>query len=177
MTTPARLTAHDFVRQVFTAVADALSANGDVAALQPALAALAKRFTEQTGVPVRAGIVKADATRRMVYGWASVTKVAGQDVEDRQGDVMDTENLRKTVHAFMADRVGKTMHSGGQTGVIADSIVLDAVVQQALGVDLGMEGWFVGYHVTSDDVWKRVESGELQAFSIGGLGTRTPLPE
>jgi hypothetical protein len=56
----------------------------------------------------------------------------------------------------MAHRVGKTMHTGGDTGEIVDSFVIDGEVAAAFGVNFGCEGWMVGYKVKDDAVWKRV---------------------
>jgi hypothetical protein len=119
--------------------------------------------------------MKAVESRRTVYGWASVVTKDGAIVDDRQGDRMNIDELREVVHEFMDSRVGKTMHTGRETGEIVDSFVIDAEVAAAFGVNFGCEGWMVGYKVKDDAVWKRVQSGELRAFSIGGEGLRTPL--
>lgn len=126
-------------------------------------------------------VLKAVASRQMVYGWASVVTKDGAPVEDRQGDVMDMDNLRDVVHDFMANRTGNTMHEPDdqgaivKTGEIVDSFVWDAEVAKAFGVDFGCEGWMVGYKVEDAAVWKRVQDGELKAFSIEGAGVRTPI--
>lgn len=153
------------------AVAKGLESDQSLDLLKGELDALVVKYTGRAATLV----LKAIPSRRMVYGWASVVTKDGTAVEDRQGDVMDIDNLRETVHDFMAHRVGKTMHTGAETGEIVDSFVIDAEVAAAFGVNFGCEGWMVGYKVKDDAVWKRVESGELRAFSIGGEGIRTPL--
>jgi len=47
--------------------------------------------------------------------------------------------------------------------------------QKALGVDLGKTGWWVGWQITDDKIWKRIKEGELEAFSIGGRGVRSAI--
>lgn len=170
MRTPA-----EFVAKVFAMVADALQSTEKMNVLQSNLDALGKSFGQASRSTF---VFKANAKKRMVYGWASVVNKGGEAVEDLQGDVITSiDNLREVVHEFMASRVGKAMHEGAQVGVIADSIIFDSDLQAALGIDLGCEGWFVGYKVTDDAIWKRVEDGELRAFSIGGAGERTEIKE
>lgn len=121
-------------------------------------------------------IFKLDEEKRLVWGWASVVTEGGESVVDRQGDVIEVDELQRAVHKFMTDyRVGGNMHDELGIGTVVESIVLTKQVQDALGIDLGREGWFVGLKVDNDAVWKRVKSGELRAFSIGGSGTRTAI--
>lgn len=164
-------TPREFAAAVIAAVAKGLSSEKDLDGLRADVDALVEKYTGRTATVVW----KAVESRRMVYGWASVVTKDAADVEDRQGDVMNMDNIREKVHDFMAHRVGKTMHDGSQTGEIVDSFVIDAEVAAAFGVDFGCEGWMVGYKVKDESVWKRVLSGELRAFSIGGDGVRTPL--
>ena len=167
-------TPREFVDAVFAAVGTALESDAALDGLQAELQKIADGFAGQRP---RVGLIKSNAKKRLVYGWASVATKGGEVVEDQQGDVIDDiDNLREVVHDFMGSRVGKAMHEGAQVGTIVDSIVLDRDLQDALGIDLGMEGWFVGYKVTDDAVWDRVEKGELAAFSIGGEGVRTDIP-
>ena len=156
---------------------------GDLEYLQ---ADFADRLSALVGVdksaPVDVSVLKVDEEQRMVWGWGSVTTMKGEPVTDRQGDVIDTEDMQKAVHQYIRDyRVGATMHKRNrrgeaiQTGDIVDSIFFTKAVQDALGIDLGVEGWFVGKYVADDATWKRYQNGELKAFSFGGTGTRVPL--
>lgn len=175
MTTPAHQTEPNtpaaFAAAALSIIGKGLESDKSLDALKAELDTLVGKYAGRS-VSV---VMKAVPSRRMVYGWASVVTKDGASVEDRQGDVMDIDNLRDSVHEFMDSRVGKTMHTGKETGEIVDSFVFDAEVQAAFGVNFGCEGWMVGYKVKDDAVWKRVESGELRAFSIGGEGLRTPL--
>jgi hypothetical protein len=93
----------------------------------------------------------------------------GVPVIDLQGDEIPVEVLVKAVHTFMAEcRVGKVGHAGGQTGEIVESLVFTKALQDALGIDLQKEGWFVGYRIDDPAVWTKVEAGDLSMFSIGG---------
>lgn len=122
-------------------------------------------------------VLKVDEDRRMVYGWASVISKSGAPIIDRQDDVLSSDDLREAVHDFMKHRTAGDMHRTLGIGEVVESFVFDAAVQKSLGIDLGMEGWYVGVHVPNDEVWEKVKKGEYKAFSIGGTATRVAIPE
>ena len=114
-------------------------------------------------------ILKADDEQRMVYGWASVVTEKGEPVVDRQGDVIEPETLVRAVNKFMEHvRVGKEMHKGEQIGAVIHSMPVTKEIGESLGIQSDREGWVVAFKVYNDDVWAKVKSGELAAFSIGG---------
>ena len=114
-------------------------------------------------------ILKADDEQRLVYGWASVVTEKGEPVVDRQGDVIEPETLVKAVNNFMENiRVGKEMHKGDQIGAVIHSMPVTKEIGESLGIQSDREGWVVAFKVYDDNVWARVKSGELAAFSIGG---------
>ena len=114
-------------------------------------------------------ILKADDEQRMVYGWASVVTEKGEPVVDRQGDVIEPDTLVRAVNKFMEHvRVGKEMHKGEQIGAVIHSMPVTKEVGESLGIQSDREGWVVAFKVYNDDVWAKVKSGELAAFSIGG---------
>ena len=118
-------------------------------------------------------ILKVDEEQRIIYGWASVVTEKGEVVVDRQGDVIEAETLVKAVNDFMEHvRIGKTMHEGEATGQVIHSLPVTKEICDALGIQCDREGWVVAYKVYNDDVWDRVKSGELRAFSIGGRATK-----
>jgi len=114
-------------------------------------------------------ILKADEEQRMVYGWASVVTEKGEPVVDRQGDVIEPDTLVRAVNKFMEHvRVGKEMHKGDQIGAVIHSMPITKEIGESLGIQSDREGWIVAFKVYNDDVWAKVKSGELAAFSIGG---------
>jgi hypothetical protein len=118
-------------------------------------------------------ILKTDDEQRIVYGWASVVTENGVPVVDRQGDVIEADTLVKAVNEFMEHvRVGKTMHSGDQTGMVIHSLPVTKEICDSLGIQCNREGWIVAYKVYDDAVWAMVKSGELAAFSIGGRAVK-----
>ena len=114
-------------------------------------------------------ILKADEEQRLVYGWASVVTEKGEPVVDRQGDVIEPDTLVKAVNGFMEHiRVGKQMHTGDQIGAVIHSMPITKEIGESLGIQSDREGWIVAFKVYDDNVWAKVKSGELAAFSIGG---------
>jgi len=117
--------------------------------------------------------VKLDAEKRIAYGWFSVVEMGNNPVVDSQGDIIDEATLVDAVHRFMQEsRAGKFMHNGPRRASVVESIVLTKNVQDALGIDLGMVGWFGGMQFHDEELWAQVKSGGFNAFSIGGWGNR-----
>ncbi len=113
-------------------------------------------------------IEKIETEKRIVWGWAYVCEENGEVVVDHSGQVVDPEEVEKAAHSFVLDsRVGNVDH-GDQAGEIVDSLFFSKHVQQALGIDLGKVGWFIGFRVLDDEAWEGVKSGKYKAFSIGG---------
>lgn len=126
----------------------------------------------------RVPICKVDEDQQIVYGWASVIEEGGKVVQDYQGHIITEPELVRAARDFMANyRQGKVMHAGDAKGGIVESIVFTKDLQAALGIDLGKVGWFIGYHVEDKDVWQSVKDGTYSAFSIGGEGVLSDLPE
>ena len=131
-----------------------------------------------TKMDIEGKILKADDEQRIVYGWASVITEKGERVVDRQGDVIEADTLVKAVNDFMENvRVGKTMHTGEQTGMVIHSLPITKEIGESLGIQSDREGWVVAYKVYDEEVWKMVKSGELAAFSIGGRAIKEKLDE
>lgn len=120
-------------------------------------------------------ITKTDDELRVVYGWASMAMDGGNHIVDVQGDKIDVPDLVKAAHDYVTcSREAGDLHKTFGIGKVVESIVFTPDVQKSLGIDLGKTGWFIGMKIEDDSVWKRVKSGELRAFSIGGSAERVP---
>lgn len=173
----AQATAADIVKSTVQAVLDGIE-SGSIDSVRGRLEALSGQLLVSRPASTGVTVCKIDAPRRMVYGWAWVSTVGGQEITDRQGDVVDMGEVTDTAHDFIGKRLLGVMHENTvDIGEIRESLVFDAKLQQALGIDLGKEGWFVGAYVKDNATWARVQKGELRAFSIGGTGIREPILE
>lgn len=114
-------------------------------------------------------ITKLDEDQRLVFGWLSVIEENGQPVVDLQDHVIEARELEEAAYDFLLNsRVVAEMHERMNVGEgMIESMVFTKQKQEALGIDLGKVGWWVGFKVDAD-VFAKVKSGELSAFSIGG---------
>jgi Putative phage serine protease XkdF len=123
-------------------------------------------------------VAKTDADQHLVFGWASVVEKNGKLIVDKQGDVIYPEDLEKAAYDFVHDaREQGHMHSKIGVGKAIESIVFTKEKQDALGIDLGKVGWWIGFKVSDPAVWKRIKAGDLPEFSIGGSGRRKALDQ
>lgn len=108
--------------------------------------------------------------RMQAFGWASVISKAGETLFDEEGDGFLAEDMEPAVYKYVKQsRAGSESH-GKIVSELIESIFFDKAKQDALGIDLGQEGWWVGYQFYDVDTWSKVRSGELGMFSIAGEG-------
>lgn len=121
---------------------------------------------------------KVDEDERLVFGWFSVVEKDGEPLVDREGDIITPREIEKAAYNFVLKaRVAGEVHMRKGVGDLVESIVFTKEKQEALGIDLGMVGWWGGFKVTDDDVWAAVKKGDYPMFSIGGRGKRVPLED
>ncbi|MCD7867660.1 MAG: XkdF-like putative serine protease domain-containing protein [Clostridiales bacterium] len=137
---------------------------------------LIKSRADPTGETRRFQIQKVDEEKQLVFGWANVSvTVDGKQVVDLQEDVIEPEELETAAYKFAEFyRNGGEMHERGGCAVMVESVVLTEEKQRAMGIPSGTlpVGWWIGFHVTDDDVWEKVKTGEYSMFSIGGTAIR-----
>jgi hypothetical protein len=118
-------------------------------------------------VRLRVAVEKADPSRHLIFGWASVAEIDGEPVVDKQGDIIPPEELENAAYGYvLSSRVGDAMHEREQVSTMIESVVFTREKQATLGIDLGRVGWWVGYYVDDQQVWQGIEKGEFQEFSI-----------
>ena len=92
-------------------------------------------------------ISKIDEDQRIVFGWCSVVEKDGRLVVDLQDEVIPEAVLEKAVYDYVLNsRVGGEMHER-KAGRMIESMIFTKEKQQALGIDLGKVGWWVGYKI------------------------------
>ena len=122
---------------------------------------------------------KFDDAKKQAFGWASVVKVNGEDVVDRQGDYIDLNDLEDAAYAYVhKSRVGGDMHrrAGEAPHKVSDMIESmvftdDKVAKMGLPDDFP-RGWWVGYQIHDDATWDEVRKKGRTGFSIHGKGLR-----
>ncbi len=121
-------------------------------------------------------IEKAAAARRITYG-----VVLEPDTEDLQGDVMEAEDIELSAHSWMEEsQAGGQMHAEIVKGAcVVESFLApaDFEVETDLGTETVRKGSWVLAMRWPEDIWKRIEDGELTGYSVGGQGVRLDVED
>lgn len=129
-------------------------------------------------------IVKVDNEQQLVFGWAyQAVKKDGTQITDHSGDEVTPELLgdfEEAVYDYVLEsREGGEMHVVKGVSTLVESFLVTPEKLEKMGAaaDSLPLGWWVGFKVKDAEVWKRVKSGELTMFSIGGAGEREEISE
>lgn len=121
-------------------------------------------------------VEKADM-KRISYG-----VVLEPDTEDLQGDIIEAEEIEKAAHDWMVNsQKGGLMHTELVPGAkVVESFIspADFYVQKSDGnmEKVARGSWVLGIQ-WPENIWKRIISGELTGFSVGGSGVRVEVDE
>lgn len=124
-------------------------------------------------------VIKIDAQRRLVFGWAQVCTKNGEDYFDTDNQHIPENVTLEAWSDFMRNgRVNKAMHAGGQVGEVAFSFPAFDDILKSLGITPGEQsGIIVGVFVNDDTVLQKYVSGEYAGFSVGGRIAWEDVPE
>lgn len=127
-------------------------------------------------------VCKLDVEERNVFGWAYVSHAPdGTILPDHSGEAVEkAQELEAAAYDFvLKSRVGGADHVGEATSEMIESVVFTEAKIEKMGLPTGLvpTGWWVGFHVNDDDLWKSVKAGERPAFSIEGSAVREPVRE
>lgn len=126
-------------------------------------------------------IYKTDNDKRLVFGWASIAiTVDGEQLEDRQKDMIDPEDLEESVYEYVLnfrDTGEEHIPTMRKKGKLVESCVFTAEKQKAMGIPEGTlpVGWWIGFKIEDDAAWERVKNGTYRMFSIEGKAFREPV--
>ena len=126
-------------------------------------------------------IFKTDDDKRLVFGWASISiTVDGEQLEDRQKDIIDPEDLEEAAYEYVLnfrDTGEEHISSMRKKGKLVESCVFTAEKQKAIGIPEGIlpVGWWIGFKIEDDAAWARVKNGTYKMFSIEGKANRIPV--
>jgi|GEM_PF-2920186 len=125
-------------------------------------------------------IAKVDESLGIVFGWAVICKVAGQDYYDwnidhggahagqRIPEHITEPAMLKSAAAFMAsERPGNEMHAGDDVGKFLFAFPLTTEIAKAMGIACDKTGLMVGYQAPPA-VLAKFKSGAYTGFSIEG---------
>ena len=123
----------------------------------------ARQATEgQDGVRIK----KLDQEEQIVFG-----EVYAPRFPDSQGDFMTPDEIRKMAYNFLRKGVTSNIdvnHSQKQSG----SYVVESFIAREDDPIFIPGSWVIGVKVPDPAIWRMVKSGELNGFSLDGLGIR-----
>jgi hypothetical protein len=118
-------------------------------------------------------VLKVDPELGLVFGWAIVSKIDGEDYYDTQGDNIPEGSMLKAATEFMVSRrVAKEMHVGDGKGLIVFAWPMTAEIAKAMGVQSKYHGLMIAMKPDSPELLGKFQSGEYTGFSIGGKRVR-----
>lgn len=124
-------------------------------------------------------IMKSNDEKMLAFGWANISiRADGEVIEDYQKDIVEPEELENAAYQFVEFyREGGEMHERGGAAVLIESIVFTEEKMQAMGILPGTlpVGWWIGFKVLEEDVWKKVKDGTYLMFSIEGEAERVEV--
>ena len=139
----------------------------------------AHTFNQTIGKSHKFTVMKSDDDKRQVFGWASVAvRVTGEVIEDYQEDVVEIDELEKAAYEYVADfGTAGEMHERGGVGRLIESVVFTKEKSTAMGIPDGYmpDGWWVGFKINDDEVWKKIKDGTYNMFSIEGEAVREKI--
>jgi len=116
-------------------------------------------------------IAKVDKEKQLVTGI-----VLEPNEVDAQGDIIDAGAIERAAHRFLSrynseTRLGLLHKIFGENGVDLVECWVSPLNFKLGGQDVKKATWLMTVHVTDNILWKKVKSGEITGFSIGGMAT------
>lgn len=120
---------------------------------------------------VTTDICKVDNKLGLVFGYAMVCKIDGEDHFDLQGHHIPEDTMLKTLAKFMSgdNVVAKEMHSGEQIGTYLFAFPMTTDIAKSLGITVKQTGALIAMKPDNKETLAKFESGEFTGFSIGGI--------
>ena len=122
-------------------------------------------------------ISKLATEQQLAFGWASViADESGAAVIDHQEDRISIPELEKAAYEYVqSSRQSTEMHDKLGVAELIESCMITPEKREAMGMNEGITGWWVGFRVIDSDVWEKVKDGTYSEFSIGGTAKRKTL--
>ena len=96
---------------------------------------------------------------------------------DAHGDRMTSSEIEKSAHYYM--EMGSTVFKNHQSKI--DAKVVESFISPTSYTPEGSDeqikqgSWVMAIKIFDDEMWEKVKSGEITAFSPGGFGNREDL--
>ncbi len=100
-------------------------------------------------------------------------EVYAPDFPDAHGDYMTADEIRKMAHGFLANGPTNKNVDVEHDNEIRDCVVVESFIARDGDPDFIPGSWVCGVHVADTELWKQVENGEINGFSMQGMGFQT----
>lgn len=129
-------------------------------------------------IEATAEILKVDEQLGLVFGYAMVCKINGQDHYDTQGHHIPEDVMLKSMTKFMeAGAIAKEMHSGEQVGKYLFAFPMTTEIAKALDITVKQTGALIAMKPSNPETLRKFSDGTFTGFSIGGHGVLEDVPE
>lgn len=119
-------------------------------------------------------VCKVDTGLGLVFGWAQICKVNGEDYYDSDNQHMPEavtlgDNESGWLGFMKTARVHKAMHDGKQVGDVVFAFPAFSDIMKSLGFEpIGKTGIIAAVQVSDKPTLQKFHSGEYTGFSVGG---------
>ena len=107
--------------------------------------------------------------KRIVYA-----EVYAPDRPDADKEYMRAEEIEKMAHDFMRSMKLDAVDSQHDNVQVEGCCVIESFIARKGDPDFIEGAWVVGMHVDNDEMWGKIEKGEINGFSIEALVLKTP---
>lgn len=122
-----------------------------------------------------AQILKVDTGLGLIFGFAMVCKIGGEDYYDTQGDhITEQAMLEASTEFAKSSRVACDMHARDDTGVpvqggaVIHTFPLTSEIAKSLGIETPQTGLLIAMAPDDPELLEKARNGEYTGFSIGG---------
>jgi len=127
---------------------------------------------------MKSGIVKVDESLGLVFGWAIISKINGEQYFDVQGDHIPEDVMLKAATDFMASkRIAGDMHGRDQfdqpvkAGDVIYAWPMTTDIAKAMDIETPQTGLMIAIK-PDPEVLAKFKDGTYSGFSIGGHAKR-----
>lgn len=109
-------------------------------------------------------IKKSEERERMV--WA---EVYAPNRPDSGGDFMTAEEIKKAAYQFMKNMRLDQIDSQHNNELVEGAFIVESFIARKDDPHFIEGAWVVGMHVDNDEMWEKIEKGEINGFSLEAI--------
>lgn len=107
---------------------------------------------------------------RLVYA-----EVYAPDRPDSDGEYMDAEGIKKMSFDFMKRMKLNSIDTAHKNELVPGACIVESFIARKGDPDFIEGAWVVGMHVDNDEMWDKIEKGEINGFSMEAMVRMEPM--